>query len=65
VDGALSYIIEVKGANDRAFHPVTEVAHPSARLGMLTSGDTVSVRVIAASGERKGQPSDAKSIVVP
>jgi hypothetical protein len=65
VPGALSYIIEIKGANDRAFRPVTEVAHPNARIGMLTSGDTVSIRIIAASGERKGQPSDAKSIVVP
>jgi hypothetical protein len=65
VPGALSYIVELKSANERGFHPVTEVAHPNARIGMLTSGDTVSIRVIAASGERKGQPSDAKSIIVP
>lgn len=62
---ALSYIIEIKGANDAKFEPVTQVSQTNLRVTSLESGKTYLVRVTAASGERKGLPSDAKSIVVP
>jgi hypothetical protein len=65
VPDALSYIIEVKGANDANFVPVTQVSQTNLRVTLLKSGMTYFVRVTATSGERKGLPSDAKSIVVP
>ncbi|MEP7235375.1 MAG: fibronectin type III domain-containing protein, partial [Ignavibacteriota bacterium] len=65
VPDALSYIIEVRGANDANFEPVTQVSQTNLRVTLLKSGVTYFVRVRAASGERKGLPSDAKSIVVP
>ena len=65
VDGALSYIVEIKNANDQDFHPVTQIARNKARITELTSGTSVSIRVTATSGERKGLPSDVKDIVVP
>lgn len=65
VEGALSYIIEVKKANEQDFHPVTQIARTKARITELASGTSVSIRVTATSGERKGLPSDVKSIVVP
>jgi hypothetical protein len=65
VDGALSYIVEIKKANEADFHPVTQIAQTAMKLTQLESGKTYLVRIIAASGERKGLPSDAKSIVVP
>ena len=65
VEGALSYIIEVKKANEQDFHPVTQIARTKARITDLASGMSVSIRVTAISGERKGLPSDVKSIVVP
>ncbi len=64
-DDALSYILEMKGANDDSFVPVTQISQTKARITHLESGKTYFVRVIAASGERKGPASDAKSIVVP
>lgn len=65
VEGALSYIVEIKKANEADFHPVTQIAQTAMKLTQLESGKTYLVRIIAASGERKGLPSDAKSIVVP
>ncbi|MFI5264974.1 MAG: fibronectin type III domain-containing protein [Candidatus Kapaibacterium sp.] len=65
VPDALSYIVEVKGANDEKFQPVTQVSQTNLRVTLLQSGMTYFVRVTAASGERKGLPSDAKSIIVP
>ncbi len=65
VEGALSYIIEIKKANEQDFHPVTQIARTKARITELASGSSVSIRVTATSGERKGLPSDVKSIVVP
>jgi hypothetical protein len=62
---ALSYIIEMKGANDDSYVPVTQISQTGARITSLESGKTYLVRVIAASGERVGPASDAKSIVVP
>ncbi len=62
---ALSYIIEIKGANDASFTPVTQISQTGARITSLASGKTYFVRVIAASGERVGPASEAKSIVVP
>ncbi len=65
VEGALSYIIELKKANEQDFHPVTQLARTKTRITELASGTTVSIRVTATSGERKGLPSDVKNIVVP
>ncbi len=65
VEGALSYIIEVKKANEQDFHPVTQIARTKTRITELASGTSVSIRVTATSGERKGLPSDVKNIVVP
>ncbi len=62
---ALSYIIEIKGANDASFIPVTQISQTGARITSLASGKTYFVRVIAASGERVGLASEAKSILVP
>jgi hypothetical protein len=62
---ALSYIIEIKGENDDSYIPVTQISQMGARITSLVSGKTYFVRVIAASGERVGPASDAKSIVVP
>lgn len=62
---ALSYIIEIKSANDDSYIPVTQISQTGARITSLISGKTYFVRVIAASGERVGPASDAKSIVVP
>jgi hypothetical protein len=62
---ALSYIIEIKSANDANFMPVTQISQMGARITSLESGKTYFVRVIAASGERVGPASEAKSIVVP
>lgn len=65
VEGALSYIVEMKAANDDSYDPVTQISQTGARVTSLESGKTYFVRVIAVSGERKGPASDAKSIVVP
>ena len=65
VEGALSYIIELKKANEQDFHPVTQIARTKTRITELVSATTVSIRVTATSGERKGLPSDVKNIVVP
>ncbi|MBS1902170.1 MAG: fibronectin type III domain-containing protein [Bacteroidetes bacterium] len=65
VEGALSYIVEIKTENDQHFHPVAQVAHAYARIGSLPSGHSVSVRVTATKGRAKGPSSDAQSIVVP
>lgn len=65
VEGALSYIVEIKAANDDSYDPVTQISQTGARVTSLESGKTYFVRVIAVSGERKGPASDAKSIVVP
>ncbi|MDP4237601.1 MAG: fibronectin type III domain-containing protein, partial [Bacteroidota bacterium] len=65
VEGALSYIVEWKTENDENFKPVTQISQTGTRITSLESGKTYFVRVIAASGERTGPASDAKSIVVP
>jgi hypothetical protein len=65
VEGALSYIIEIKKENEDNFQPVTQISQTAMKLTQLESGKKYSVRIVAASGERKGSPSDAKSIVVP
>ncbi len=62
---ALSYIVEIKGENDANFEPVTQVSQTRTRITSLDRGKIYFVRVSATSGERKGPPSDAKSIVVP
>ena len=64
VPDALSYIIEIRNANDANFEPVTQISQTRTKITNLESG-TYFVRVTAASGERKGPPSDVKSIVVP
>jgi hypothetical protein len=63
--GALSYIVEIRNANDATFDPVTQISQTRTKITQLESGKTYFVRVIGASGERKGPPSDVKSIVVP
>lgn len=65
VEGALSYIVEIKPPNDDSYDPVTQISQTGARVTSLESGKTYFVRVIATNGERKGPASDAKSIVVP
>jgi len=65
VEGALSYIVELKKENETDFHPVTQISQTAMKLTQLESGKKYTVRVTAASGERKGMPSDAKSIIVP
>lgn len=65
VEGAQSYIVEIKGENDEKFHAVAQVAHANARIGSLASGQTISVRVTAIKRQAKGPASDAQSIVVP
>jgi hypothetical protein len=62
---AVSYIVEIRSANDDTFDPVTQISGTRTRITHLESGKTYFVRVIAASGERVGPPSDVKSIVVP
>lgn len=64
VGDALSYIVEMKSANDDTYHPVTQISQTGARITSLESGKTYFVRVLAASGERLGPASDAKSIIV-
>jgi hypothetical protein len=63
--GALSYIVEIRAENDAHFDPVTQISQSRARITLLESGKTYYIRVIAASGERVGQPSDVKSISIP
>jgi hypothetical protein len=65
VPDALSYIVEIRSVNDANFEPVTPVSQTNLRVTKLESGKSYFVRVTATSGERKGLPSDAKSIVVP
>ena len=65
MEGALSYIVEMKSANDARFEPVTQIGQTGTRVTSLESGHTYFVRVIAANGERKGPASDVTSIVVP
>jgi hypothetical protein len=62
---ALSYIVEMKSENDDTFDAVTQIGQTKARVTSLESGKKYFVRIIATSGERKGPPSDAKSIIVP
>lgn len=65
VDGAVSYIVEIKSEKDHRFHAVMQVAHPHAKLRRLPSQETVSFRVTATKGPVKGPASDAQSIVIP
>jgi hypothetical protein len=65
VKNALSYIVEVKRANAEQFTAVSQTSQTQARLSDLPSSERVEIRVLAASGERKGEASAAKTVTVP
>lgn len=65
VKNALSYIVEVKRANEGEFKAVSQTSQTQARISGLPSSERVELRVIAASGDRKGEASAAKSITIP
>lgn len=65
VKNALSYIVEIKRANEDRFVAVSQTSQPQARLYDLPSSERLEIRVVAASGERKGEASAAKIVIVP
>jgi hypothetical protein len=65
VKNALSYIVEVKRANEGEFKAVSQTSQTQARISGLPSSERMEIRIIAASGERKGEASAAKNITVP
>jgi len=65
VKNALSYIVEVKRANEGEFKAVSQTSQTQARISGLPSTERMEIRIIAASGERKGEASAAKNITVP
>jgi hypothetical protein len=65
VRNALSYIIEIKRANEGDFKAVSQTGQTQARISGLPSTERIELRVIATSGERKGEASAAKSITIP
>ncbi len=62
---ALGYIVEIKRANEDKFSSVSQTTQTRAHLQNLHSGEKVEIRIVPTSGERKGEASDAKSIIVP
>lgn len=64
VPNALSYIVELKAANAATFKAVTQTSQTQARLPGISTGH-VELRVIAASGERKGEPSAVVTASIP
>jgi hypothetical protein len=65
VKNALSYIVEIKRANEGEFKAVSQTNQTQARISGLPSSERMEIRVTAASGERKGEASAAKNITVP
>lgn len=65
VKNALSYIVEVKRANEGQFKAVSQTSQTKARISGLPSSERMEIRIIATSGERKGEASAAKNITIP
>ena len=65
VKNALSYIVEIKRANEGQFKAVSQTSQTQARISGLPSSERMEIRIIATSGERKGEASAAKNITVP
>lgn len=65
VKNALSYIVEVKRANEGQFKAVSQTSQTQARISGLPSSERMEIRIIATSGERKGEASAAKNITIP
>jgi hypothetical protein len=64
VKGALNYFVEIKGQNEPEYHAVAQSNKTKAQITALTAGETINVRVYAASGQKKGPPSTAVEITI-